>query len=105
MRWSAGPRRDRHRRPDRAINPLRVLRHGRGAPFRLEAARPEDIAQMRRLLRSKRCTPALSVFTTSRTDSHKTPVGKMVPSRYAASDELVGIGAALGDVGAAGRIR
>ena len=39
-------------------------------------------------------------FTTSRTDSHKTPVGDMVPSRYAASDELLGIGLALGNVGA-----
>src|SRR5262249_21932614 len=37
---------------------------------------------------------------TSRTDSHKTPVGDMVPSRHASSDELLGIGAALGAVGA-----
>src|SRR3989442_15491028 len=39
-------------------------------------------------------------FTTSRTDSHKTPVGEMVPSRYAGSEELLGIGSALGAVGA-----
>src|SRR5262249_30153658 len=38
--------------------------------------------------------------TTSRTDSHKTPVGEMVPSRYAGSEELLGIGSALGAVGA-----
>src|SRR5262249_43313203 len=37
---------------------------------------------------------------TSRTDSHKTPVGDMVPSRHASSDELLGIGSALGAVGA-----
>jgi len=39
-------------------------------------------------------------FTTSRTDSHKTPIGDMVPSRYAGSEELLGIGSALGAVGA-----
>src|SRR5438128_11628673 len=39
-------------------------------------------------------------FTTSRTDSHKTPVGEMVPSRYAGAEELLAIGSALGAVGA-----
>ena len=39
-------------------------------------------------------------FTTSRTDSHKTMRGEMVPARYADADELVGIGSALGAVGA-----
>jgi len=68
--------RDRHRRPDRA-SPAARLRHGR-ARHSLEAARPEDIAQMRRLT-SKRCTPALFGFTTSRTDSHKTPSARWSP--------------------------
>src|SRR4029079_18269905 len=39
-------------------------------------------------------------LTTSRTDSHKTPDGELVPSRNADADELVGIGSALGVVGA-----
>ena len=39
-------------------------------------------------------------FTTSRTDSHKTPDGELVPSRDADDQELLGIGSALGEVGA-----
>ena len=38
-------------------------------------------------------------FTTSRTNSHKTLTGGMVPSRYSQMDELLGIGRALGEVG------
>jgi len=34
-------------------------------------------------------------FTTSRTNSHKTPTGEMVPGRYSEVQELLGIGAAL----------
>ena len=34
-------------------------------------------------------------FTTSRTNSHKTPTGEMVPSRYSEEDELLGIGMAF----------
>ncbi|HSV25171.1 MAG TPA: hypothetical protein VLJ17_19335 [Xanthobacteraceae bacterium] len=41
-------------------------------------------------------------FTTSRTNSHKTPAGDMVPSRNAEADELLGIGSALGAAGAFG---
>src|SRR2546429_5519941 len=67
--------------------------------IRLEAASAEDIAEMRRLTIEALRAGAFG-FTTSRTDSHKTPVGEMVPSRYAASEELLGIGAALGAVGA-----
>ena len=81
-----------------AHHPLRVYVMGDRA-IRLEAARPEDIAEMRRLTIEALRAGAFG-FTTSRTDSHKTPVGDMVPSRYAASEELLGIGAALGDVGA-----
>ena len=39
-------------------------------------------------------------FTTSRTDSHKTPAGDMVPVALCRAEELMGIGAALGAVGA-----
>jgi N-acyl-D-amino-acid deacylase len=76
--------------------PLRVYVMGDRA-VRFEEARPEDIAEMRRLTVEALKAGAFG-FTTSRTDSHKTPLGDMVPSRYAASDELVGIGRALGDV-------
>ena len=38
-------------------------------------------------------------FTTSRTNSHKTPDGEMVPSRDADDQELLGIGSALGVTG------
>jgi N-acyl-D-aspartate/D-glutamate deacylase len=78
--------------------PLRVYVMGDRA-VRFEEARTEDIAEMRRLTVEALKAGAFG-FTTSRTDSHKTPLGDMVPSRYAASDELVGIGRALGDVGA-----
>jgi N-acyl-D-amino-acid deacylase len=78
--------------------PLRVYVMGDRA-IRREPATVEDIAEMRRLT-----IEALNVgafgFTTSRTDSHKTPDGELVPSRDADADELVGIGSALGAVGA-----
>ncbi len=78
--------------------PLRVYVMGDRA-IRREPATPDDIAEMRRLT-----IEALNVgafgFTTSRTDSHKTPDGELVPSRDADADELVGIGLALGAVGA-----
>src|ERR1700752_1923791 len=77
--------------------PLRVYVMGDRA-IRREPATPDDIAEMRRLT-----VEALNVgafgFTTSRTDSHKTPDGDLVPSRDADADELVGIGSALGAVG------
>jgi N-acyl-D-amino-acid deacylase len=81
-----------------AHHPLRVYVMGDRA-IRLEAATPEDIGEMRRLTIEALRAGAFG-FTTSRTDSHKTPVGEMVPSRYAGSDELLGIGSALGAVGA-----
>jgi N-acyl-D-amino-acid deacylase len=78
--------------------PLRVYVMGDRA-VRREPATADDIAEMRRLT-----IEALNVgafgFTTSRTDSHKTPDGDLVPSRDADADELVGIGSALGAVGA-----
>jgi N-acyl-D-amino-acid deacylase len=71
------------------------------ATARFAWSRPtaRDIAEMRRLTIEALRAGAFG-FTTSRTDSHKTPVGEMVPSRYAGSDELLGIGSALGAVGA-----
>jgi N-acyl-D-amino-acid deacylase len=78
--------------------PLRVYVMGDRA-IRFEQARADDIAEMRRLTAQALQAGAFG-FTTSRTDSHKTPTGDMVPSRYAGSDELVGIGRALGEVGA-----
>jgi len=81
-----------------AHHPLRVYVMGDRA-IRLEAANADDIAEMRRLTIEALRAGAFG-FTTSRTDSHKTPVGEMVPSRYAGSDELLGIGSALGAIGA-----
>jgi N-acyl-D-amino-acid deacylase len=78
--------------------PLRVYVMGDRA-IRREPATADDIAEMRRLT-----IEALNVgafgFTTSRTDSHKTPDGELVPSRDADAEELLGIGSALGAVGA-----
>ena len=78
--------------------PLRVYVMGDRA-IRREPATGDDIAAMRRLT-----IDALNVgafgFTTSRTNSHKTPAGDPVPSRDADAEELLGIGSALGAVGA-----
>jgi N-acyl-D-amino-acid deacylase len=81
-----------------AHHPLRVYVMGERA-IRLEPANADDIAQMR-LLTIEALRAGAFGFTTSRTDSHKTPIGDPVPSRFAASEELLGIGSALGAVGA-----
>jgi len=78
--------------------PLRVYVMGDRA-VRREPATPDDIAEMRRLTIEALRAGAFG-FTTSRTDSHKTPDGEMVPSRDADAAELLGIGSALGAVGA-----
>src|SRR5262245_22532624 len=78
--------------------PLRVYVMGDRA-IRLESATADDIAEMRRLTIEALRAGAFG-FTTSRTDSHKTPAGDMVPSRNADADELIGIGSALGALGA-----
>jgi N-acyl-D-amino-acid deacylase len=66
--------------------------------IRREPATPDDIAQMRDLtIEALRC--GAFGFTTSRTDSHKTPDGELVPSRDAEDHELIGIGQALGVTG------
>jgi N-acyl-D-aspartate/D-glutamate deacylase len=77
--------------------PLRVYVMGDRA-IRREPATPDDIAEMRRLTVEALRVGAFG-FTTSRTDSHKTPDGELVPSRDADADELLGIGAALGITG------
>ena len=77
--------------------PLRVYVMGDRA-VRREPATPDDIAEMRRLtIEALRC--GAFGFTTSRTDSHKTPDGELVPSRDADDLELLGIGSALGVTG------
>ncbi len=77
--------------------PLRVYVMGDRA-VRREPATPDDIAQMRDLtVEALRC--GAFGFTTSRTDSHKTPNGDLVPSRDADDHELLGIGQALGITG------
>ena len=61
-------------------------------------ATPEDIAAMRRLTEEALRAGAFG-FTTSRTYSHKTNAGELVPGRFAEEAELFGIGRALGDAG------
>lgn len=78
-------------------HPLRVYVMGERA-IRREAATAEDVAEMRRLTEESLLAGAFG-FTTSRTNSHKTPSGEMVPGRFAEIDELVGIGGALGATG------
>jgi N-acyl-D-aspartate/D-glutamate deacylase len=77
--------------------PTRVYVMGDRA-VRREAATPDDIAEMRRLTIEALRAGAFG-FTTSRTDSHKTPAGELVPSRDADDHELLGIGSALGVTG------
>ncbi len=92
-------------RRDRAIDicaqaahlPMRVYVMGDRA-VRREPATPDDIAQMRDLTIEALRSGAFG-FTTSRTNSHKTPDGELVPSRDADDHELLGIGSALGVTG------
>jgi N-acyl-D-aspartate/D-glutamate deacylase len=69
----------------------------RGA--RNEPATPEDIAEMARIVRDGIAAGALG-FSTSRTIMHRAVDGEPVPGTFAAEDELVGIGRALGELGA-----
>src|SRR5229473_935459 len=73
--------------------PMRVYVMGDRA-IRREPATADDIAQMRQLTVEALRVGAFG-FTTSRTDSHKTPDGELVPSRDADDLELLGIGSAL----------
>src|SRR3984893_479114 len=77
--------------------PLRVYVMGDRA-IRREPATPDDIAEMRKLTIEALRAGAFG-FTTSRTDSHKTPDGELVASRDADAEELLGIGSALGELG------
>ena len=73
--------------------PLRVYVMGDRA-IRREPATADDIAEMRKLTIEALRSGAFG-FTTSRTDSHKTPDGELVASRDADAEELLGIGSAL----------
>jgi len=79
-------------------HPLRVYVMGERA-IRHEAARAEDIEAMHRLALDGMRAGAFG-FTTSRTESHRTTRGELVPGRHAENRELLGIGAALGKAGA-----
>ena len=64
-----------------------------------EPATPEDIAEMATLVKEAVQAGALG-FSTSRTIAHRAIDGEPVPGTYAAEDELFGIGAGLGELGA-----
>ncbi|MEM7135624.1 MAG: amidohydrolase family protein [Myxococcota bacterium] len=59
-----------------------------------EAATPEDIAEMRRLLRMALDAGAVG-FSTGRSDNHRSAVGEWTPSSEASGDELAGIAKAF----------
>lgn len=64
-----------------------------------EPATPDDIAQMAALVKEAMEAGALG-FSTSRTLAHRAIDGRPVPGTFAAEEELMGIGEALGEVGA-----
>ncbi len=74
-------------------HPLRVYVMGERA-IRREKATGDDIQTMRDAVREGLKAGAFG-FTTSRTNSHKTPSGDMVPGRYSEIEELLGIGTAF----------
>ena len=78
-------------------HPLRVFVMGERGINR-EAATADDIAEMRRLTEAALRAGAFG-FTTSRTYSHKTNTGDLVPGHFAEEAELYGIGQALASVG------
>src|SRR5262252_1247547 len=104
--WETFPQfMDELERRERAIDiaaqaahlPMRVYVMGDRA-IRREPATADDIAEMRRLTIEALRAGAFG-FTTSRTDSHKTPDGDLVASRNADAAELIGIGSALAATG------
>jgi N-acyl-D-aspartate/D-glutamate deacylase len=70
-------------------HPLRVYVMGQRAIDR-EVATPDDIAEMRQLVEAGLRAGAFG-FTTSRTYSHKTKTGDLVPGHFAEEAELFGI--------------
>jgi len=78
-------------------HPLRVYVMGERGINR-EAANQADIAQMAQFAEESIRAGAFG-FTTSRTYSHKTTTGELVPGHKAEEAELLGIGRALGRVG------
>jgi N-acyl-D-aspartate/D-glutamate deacylase len=80
-----------------AHHPLRVYAMGERA-LKREAATAEDMQRMAELAEQALRAGAFG-FTTSRTDQHKTLAGDLVPGRYAAEEELIAIGRAMGRVG------
>jgi len=72
---------------------LRVYVMGERAVFD-EAATPDDIAQMRRLLRRALEAGAVG-FSTGRSDNHRSAVGDWTPSSEAGGEELAGIAEAF----------
>jgi len=64
-----------------------------------EPATADDIALMKSLVKEAVAAGALG-FSTSRTIAHLAIDGEPVPGTFAAEDELFGIGAALGELGA-----
>ena len=78
-------------------HPLRVFVMGKRAINR-EAATPADIAEMRHLTEAALRAGAFG-FTTSRTYSHKTTAGELVPGHFAEEAELYGVGQAMASVG------
>lgn len=74
-------------------DPLRVYVMGERA-VQGEAARPEDIAEMRRLLREAMEAGAFG-FATGRSDTHRTSDGLCTPASEATTAELTGIAEAL----------
>ncbi|MFZ2006175.1 MAG: amidohydrolase family protein [Stellaceae bacterium] len=78
-------------------HPLRVFVMGERGMNR-EAATADDIAEMRRLTEDALRAGAFG-FTTSRTYSHKTNDGELVPGHFAEEQELYGIGQAMAAVG------
>lgn len=77
--------------------PLRVYVMGERA-LRLEAATPDDIAQMREITRDAIRAGAFG-FSTSRTIGHKTATGEPTPMLRASAEELMGIMQGMADVG------